>query len=63
MPELKVLVRFDPAISPQAQSVALMHFELELRRLTKQDVRVFKDRMGDDSKLRVLMTLEQRNSL
>ena len=60
---LQVVVDFGEDISPEAQGVALLHLEKELRKLTKQDIRVFKKRMGDDSKLRVKMTLEERERL
>ncbi len=60
---LKVTVRFDDAIPPEAQAVALMDFEKQLRALTKLDCRVFKEKMGDDSKLRVMMTKVERDSL
>ena len=40
-----------------------MLLELTLRTLTKLDVRVVKDLQGDDSKLRKLMTIKQRQSL
>jgi hypothetical protein len=38
----------------------LMAFERHLRLLSGLDVRVFKDKMADDSKLRVAMTPEER---
>lgn len=60
---LEVLVMFPPGIATEAQGPALMLLELTLRTLTKMDVRVVKDLKGDDSKLRRLMTLEQRNKL
>lgn len=59
----KVTVKFDDGVPPEAQGVALMAFEKNLRKLTGLDCRVFKQKMGDDSKLRVLMTPEQRNAL
>jgi hypothetical protein len=58
-----VLVRFDDGVPPEAQGVALLEFEKKLRQLTGMDCRVFKQKMGDDSKLRVMMTPEQRNNL
>ena len=60
---LKVTVRFDDGVPPEAQGVALLSFEKHLRSLTKLDCRVFKERMGDDSKLRVMMTPQQREAL
>lgn len=60
---LEVLVTFPAEIATEAQGPALMLMELTLRTLTRLDVRVVKDLKGDDSKLRRLMTLEQRNKL
>lgn len=60
---LKVTVHFDDAILPEAQGAALLALEKDLRARTKLDVRVFKERMGDDSKLRVMMTPKQREEL
>ena len=58
-----VLVRFGDQIPSEAQAEALMAFEKNLRQLTKMDCRVFKDKMGDDSKLRVRMTERERDRL
>ena len=58
-----VTVKFVGEVSPEHQAMALMAFEKHLRFLTKQDVRVFKDKMGDDSKLRIRMTLLERDKL
>ena len=58
-----VLVRFGDQIPSEAQAEALMALEKHLRQLTKLDCRVFKDKMSDDSKLRVRMTPEERNKL
>jgi hypothetical protein len=65
MPEkgLEVVVKFSPAIPTDAQGPALLLLERALRDATKLDVRVVKDLMGDDSKLRKLMTIQQRDSL
>ena len=60
---LQVVVHFPDAIPHEVQGPALMLLELTLRTLTKLDVRVVKDLQGDDSKLRKLMTIEQRQSL
>ena len=60
---LQVVVRFPDAVSAEVQGPALLIFEMVLRTLTKQDIRVVKDLMGDDSKLRRLMTIKQRESL
>jgi len=63
MEALSVTVRFDETIPPEAQGVALLEFEKRLRALTKMDVRVFKEKMGDDLKRRREMTLVQRDNL
>jgi hypothetical protein len=60
---LPVTVKFAEGVPPEAQGMALLAFEKHLRSLTGLDCRVFKERMGDDSKLRVKMTVEQRNNL
>lgn len=60
---MNVTVKFDENIPPEAQGVALLAFEKQLRQLTNMDVRVFKDKMGDDLKRRVEMTLVQRENL
>ena len=60
---LQVVVRFPDGISTEIQGPALLWFEMTLRLMTKLDVRVVKDLKGDDSKLRRLMTIQQRESL
>ena len=62
-PIIKITVRFEPEPSSEAQAVALLAFERQLRQLTGLDCRVFKERMGDDSKLRVRMTPAEREHL
>jgi hypothetical protein len=56
-------VRFPDAIPHDVQGPALLRLELTLRTLTKLDVRAVKDLQGDDSKLRRLMTITQREKL
>lgn len=65
MPEtgLQVVVRFPDALPLAAQGPALLWFEHTLRLLTSLDVRVMKDLQADDSKLRRLMTISQRDKL
>jgi hypothetical protein len=60
---LHVLVKFGDEIPSDAQGPALLAFEKMLRQSTGLDCRVFKNRMGDDSKLRIMMTKEQREAL
>ena len=60
---LQVVVRFPPGVPLDAQGPALLHMEMDLRAATGLDVRVVKDLMGDDSRLRVLMSPQQRKKL
>lgn len=60
---LQVVVKFPAGVLSDAQGPALLAFEKDLRDRTGQDVRVVKDLMGDDSKLRRFMTREQRDKL
>ena len=62
-PGLQVVVKFPDAISTEIQGPALLWLEMTLRTLTKLDVRVVKDLQGDDSRLRRLMTIQQREKL
>ena len=62
-PGLQVVVRFPDAIPHEVQGPVLLWLELTLRTLTKLDVRAVKDLQGDDSKLRKLMTITQREHL
>lgn len=60
---LQVVVKFPNDIHVNVQGPALLAFEMMLRAMTSADVRVVKDLMGDDSKLRRLMTITQRENL
>ena len=60
---LQVVVKFPQEIPLAIQGPFLLNAEKMLRSLTGADVRVVKDLMGDDSRLRVRMTIEQRNKL
>ena len=51
---IRVLVRFDDGVPDDVQAQTLFNFEVALRTLSGLDVRVFKDRMSDDSRLRVI---------
>ena len=62
-PGLQVVVKFPREIPLGVQGPFLLSAEKSLRASTGLDVRVVKDLMGDDSKLRVRMTLEQRAKL
>lgn len=58
-----VLVQFGTGVAPEAQGFAMLALERHLRELTGDRIEVFKDTMGDDSKLRRAMTAEQRAKL
>lgn len=61
---LHVVVRFGSGISGDVQARSLLEFERVLRKNSGGDwIEVFKEIMGDDSKLRNLMSQEQRNKL
>ena len=60
---LQVVVKFPAEVPLNVQGVFLLNAEKMLRSLTGADVRVVKDLMGDDSRLRVMMTIEKRNAL
>lgn len=62
-PGVQVLVKFPAAVPTEAQGPALLQMEQTLRASTKLDVRVVKDLQGDDSRLRKLMTIQQREKL
>ena len=62
-PGLQVVVKFPKEVPLAAQGVALLLMEKALRAATALDVRVVKDLMGDDSKLRSRMTIEMRQKL
>ena len=64
LPPLHVVVRFGSGISGDVQARSLLEFERILRKNSEgQWIEVFKEIMGDDSKLRNLMTPEQRAKL
>jgi hypothetical protein len=60
---LSVVVKFPEGVPSEAQGPSLLEFERNLRKLTGLDCRVFKERMGDDSKLRIKMTPAERERL
>jgi hypothetical protein len=59
----QVVIQFGANISGDVQAKAMMQFEKWLRTLTSQDIEVFKEVMGDDSKLRAKMSDQQRAKL
>ena len=60
---LQVVVKFPVEIPLAVQGPFLLDAEKRLRASTGLDVRVVKDLQGDDSRLRVMMTIEKRNKL
>lgn len=56
---VKVLVDFEVGIPDDIQAKALFDFEISLRQLTGLDCRVFKERMKDDSQLRVITDMRR----
>ena len=59
-----VVVRFGSGISGDVQARSLLQFERILRTMSGGDwIEVFKEIMGDDSKLRAMMTPDQRAKL
>jgi hypothetical protein len=61
---LHVVVRFGSDVPSDVQGSAMLQFERDLRaRMPGKWVEVFKDNKGDDSKLRMSMTKEQREKL
>ena len=56
---VKVLVQME-GIPDDIQAKALFDFEVQLRTKSGLDVRVFKDRMADDSKLRVITDMRRK---
>jgi hypothetical protein len=57
---IKVMVSFDDGIPDDLQAKAMFDMELFLRSHDPQDIRVLKDRMADDSKLRVVMDMRRK---
>ncbi len=60
---IKVTVLFSEDLPQLVEGESLLNFEKDLRAKSGLDVRVFKHRMGDDSKLRVQMTRKEKDSL
>ena len=57
---IRVLVHFDAGVPDDIQAKALFDFERNLRERSGLDTRVFKERMGDDSRLRVVMDARRK---
>ena len=64
LPDHHVIVKFGKGISGDAQGRAMLAMEKHLHELTGNvSVQVFKETMADDSKLRRMMTPEERAKL
>jgi len=64
LPDHHVIVKFGKGIPADAQGRAMLAFEKKLHELTGNvSVQVFKETMADDSKLRRMMTPEERAKL
>lgn len=58
---IRALVRFDDGVPDDLQAKALFDFEKILRTgAAELDIRVFKDRMVDDSQLRRVMDMRRK---
>ncbi len=57
---MKVLVRFEDGVPDDIQAKTMFDFEKNLRERSGLDIRVFKDRMQDDSKLRIVMDARRK---
>jgi hypothetical protein len=57
---IKVIVDFSDGLPDDIQAKAMFDFELALRVKSGMDVRVFKERMADDSKLRVITDMRRK---
>jgi hypothetical protein len=56
---IEVVVKFGDGVPDDIQAKAMFDFERSLREMSDLDVRVFKERMADDSKLRVVMDMRR----
>jgi len=59
----QVIIQFAANISGDAQAKSMLAMEKHLREITGQEIQVFKEAMGDDSRLRASMTAAQRAKL
>ncbi len=57
---IRAVVRFEDGVPDDVQAKALFDFEVGLRVMSGLDVRVFKDRMADDSALRRVMDMRRK---
>ena len=57
---IRVIVKFDDGVPDDIQAKTMFDFERNLRERSGLDTRVFKERMGDDSRLRVVMDARRK---
>lgn len=57
---IRVLVTFGDGVPDDVQAKCMFDFELNMRERSGLDVRVFKERMADDSKLRRVMDMRRK---
>ena len=57
---IKAMVQFDDGVPDDIQAKCLFDFERDLRMRSGLDIRVYKERMRDDSKLRVVMDARRK---
>jgi hypothetical protein len=57
---LKVVVQVADGVPDDIQAKAMFDFEVNLRKMSGLDVQVFKERMADDSKLRVITDMRRK---
>ena len=56
---IRAVVRFEDGIPDDIQAKAMFDFEVNLRKRSGLDVWVLKERMSDDSKLRVITDMRR----
>lgn len=56
---IRAIVKFDEGVPDDVQAKALFELERLLRGMSGLDVRVFKERMADDSSLRRVMDMRR----
>ena len=59
----EIIMKFGPAIKGALQAKLMFDLEKHLRETTGLPIEVFKETMADDSKLRNLMTEEERKRI
>ena len=56
---IRAIVKFDDGVPDDVQAKAMFDLEVALRERSGKDVRVFKERMADDSSLRRVMDMRR----